>query len=252
MKKKLPFFLLLIISLIITFWLYGNVILDPNNYAFSNSGDGIKNYYTYAHHIKNNNSYFNFEGMNYPYGEHFIYTDCHPILMLTFKWLSNYFPFLKTYSIAILNELLILSVFLTFIVTYFVLLEFKIEKWIAILFCIGITLLAPQIYRMPGHFALSYSFSIPLSWLIYLRTIKKQAPPLNYILPGCINLWWLFIHAYLGIIICAFTTLLIIVTYLIEKENRTLALPYIALLCTIFIPIILFKSFVFATDTHTG
>ncbi|MFT4757242.1 MAG: hypothetical protein ACI91R_001895, partial [Vicingaceae bacterium] len=52
---------------------YSDAFFSPNSYLFSNSNDGIKNYYTYAYHIKNNKSVTNFEGLNYPYGESFLY-----------------------------------------------------------------------------------------------------------------------------------------------------------------------------------
>ncbi|HPS28174.1 MAG TPA: hypothetical protein PK269_11250, partial [Bacteroidales bacterium] len=78
-KKSLVYFVILL--LLITAFLYGfygKVIIHPNAFIYGNQGDGMKNYYTYAYYIQNNQSYTNFEGMNYPYGENFTYTDCHP------------------------------------------------------------------------------------------------------------------------------------------------------------------------------
>ena len=59
-----------ILSLLFVSLFYGKILLHPNSYLFSADGDAMKNYYTYAYFIKNNHSNTNFEGMNYPYGEH--------------------------------------------------------------------------------------------------------------------------------------------------------------------------------------
>ena len=54
-NKQDSFYLTLVIVLSLLFILifYGKVLLNPNQYTFSNTGDGIKNYYTYAYYIEN-------------------------------------------------------------------------------------------------------------------------------------------------------------------------------------------------------
>ena len=73
--------ILLTFILLFTLFFYHDVILSPNSYLFGSSGDGIKNYFTLATHIKEN-SLTQSTAMNYPYGEHFLYLDCHPALSL--------------------------------------------------------------------------------------------------------------------------------------------------------------------------
>ena len=79
LSQKQGLLLAFLFGLVWLIGFYGNIIFDPNNHLFSVDGDGIKNYFTYAYQIKHNHSFINFEGMNYPYGEHFLYTDCHPV-----------------------------------------------------------------------------------------------------------------------------------------------------------------------------
>ena len=251
MVNKKPFFVLLILAALFMSLFYGKVIVSPNNFVFENNGDAIKNYYTYAYHIANDSSYTNFEGMNYPYGEHFIYTDCHPILANSFKFSANYFTVFETHNVGILNFLMILSIFLTFIVVYFLLLEFSIHKWISVFFSISITLLAPQIFRLGGHLALSYSIAIPLSWLLLIKVFKTPKKRLVFTLIVN-NIFWMFIHAYLGIIILFFLTLLIVVKVLSDKNRKQKIKNYAYFLATILIPILLFYGFTKLTDNHLG
>ena len=121
-KNKIPFLTLILFSFLFVYIFYGPIILNPDSYFFSMDGNGIKNYFTYAYQIKHGESYLNFSGMNYPYGEHFMYTDCHPVLANLFKFLSTKFDFVKEHSIGILNFLMILSILLTFIISYLLLL----------------------------------------------------------------------------------------------------------------------------------
>lgn len=153
---------------------YGKVMFNPNGYLFSGDGDGIKNYFTYAYHIKNNKSLSNFEGFNYPYGENFLYTDGHPILISILKPLHSIFPGIENYSIGILNSLMIISLLISALVLFQLLRELKINAFLAMLGAWAILLLAPQVFRLEGHFALSYSFVIPLCFFVVAEIYRKR------------------------------------------------------------------------------
>ena len=142
----------------------------------------------------------NFEGFNYPYGENLLYTDCHPILVSILKPLNDIFPSISSYSIGILNMFMLLSFILTASVLQRLLEEIKVHGLSAILGSWAILILAPQVFRLQGHFALSYSFVIPLCFLWLLRFMQSKKSN-NYILKlTLINAFFLFVHAYLGII----------------------------------------------------
>ncbi len=72
-ERNLPLIVVIIVGVVFTAALYGKILANSNDYMFTESGDGIKNYFTYAYHITHDSSYINFSGMNYPYGEHFFY-----------------------------------------------------------------------------------------------------------------------------------------------------------------------------------
>ncbi len=248
MKKHIPLFLLLAMGGVFILIFYGKAITHANTILFSNSGDAIKNYFTYAYHIIHDKTYVNFEGMNYPYGEHFLYTDCHPVLANTLKLISSKLQFIKTHIIGILNFTMIFSIFLTFIICYFLLLEFRLNKWLSVLFSISITLLAPQISRLGGHLSLSYSIAIPLSWLLLLKSFKRKN---SFTIILFINtLFWFFIHAYLGVIIVFFLITIIIIKIITDKNSVQQTIKYILLIGTTLLPVIVFFLFSLLTDGH--
>jgi hypothetical protein len=197
--KKNPGFIVALLMMIFISIIYGKVLLSPNSYLFNSSGDGIKNYYTYAYFIKCNSFSNQFEGMNYPYGEHVLFTDNHPILSLTLKSISKLFPFITDYSIGILNFILLCSILITSITLFKVFEKLNIQRSLSVLAAISITILAPQIFRLTGHYSLSYSFCIPLTILLILHFFerdKKWRTLIGLMLNGT---FWLLIHPYLGL-----------------------------------------------------
>ncbi len=256
MNKKFANILPLIITTIfgagIIVFFYGKVLMHPNDYIFSNSGDGLKNYYTYAYHIQYDSTYTNLEGMNYPYGENYLYTDSHPILSNTFKWLSSTMPFFATHAIGILNILMIASILFTFIIVYLLLVNFKLNKWMSVFFSISITLLAPQLFRLSGHLALSYSMAIPLSWLLALKTMQNPKTLYWPLLLLINNIFWMFIHAYLGVIAIAFVFSIWLIDLFSDKQRKEYLFKHIGLGIAVIVPIILFYFYSKITDTHIG
>lgn len=235
------------------FMFYGTILLSPNQYQFSIKGDAIKNYYTYAYYIKNNSDPINFEGLNYPYGEHFLYTDCTPVLSVSIKNASNFYPELENYSVGIMNFLLIISLVFSSFLVYLILMEFDIRHWLAVFSSIGIIALSPQIFRLTGHLALGFGFIIPLSWYLLIKFEKSK----NHLKFGSLllfsNLMIFFIHAYLGMIVAAFLFAYILVKFVFDYRNKSINRNYyFSLLSIIFIPIIVFRAFLFFTDTHFG
>ena len=71
---KAPF-LSFVLSVLLLSLFYPAELSQPNSYYFSNSGDGQKNYYTFAYHQQYDSSFSHFGGMAYPYGEHIVFTD---------------------------------------------------------------------------------------------------------------------------------------------------------------------------------
>ena len=86
-------------------------------------GDGIKNYYTYLYHAKFDSSFHEFSGMNYPYFEHVVYTDAHPLFSYLIGKLG-----LANYGIGILNSLMLLSYPIASIFVFKILRHFKSKK----------------------------------------------------------------------------------------------------------------------------
>ena len=229
-------------AFLVLFYFYHEVLLAPNSYLFSVAGDGIKNYYTFLYHAKFDSSFHEFSGMNYPYFEHVVYTDAHPLFSYLIGKLG-----LANYGIGILNSLMLLSYPIASIFVFKILRHYKVRDWWALAAAIAITFLSPQIYRMTGHFAMSYVFAIPIMWWLLIKSYHTK----KWIWSGVISLYMLaffFTHPYLGIIMAFFS----IVFWLVNMvKSRKEVLPgFTKILVQTVVPLLLFQGYISMTDMH--
>jgi hypothetical protein len=246
-------FLLIILCLFFLGFFYGKILTHPNQYLFNSHADGIKNYYAYAYYIQNNHSNTSFEGLNYPYGEVVIYTDCNPAIAFCIRGLTTIFPQVANYSIGILNWLMIFSFLLTAIFLYLIFKNLRIHPVLSALGAFSITVLAPQIFRMTGHYSLSFSYVIPLTILLLIKIEQGKRIFIYAIIMFLHIISMFFNHPYLGLI-----PVTILLAYLFIKwiflirqrsfyNTQTLLLALSAIL-----PLSVFYIFIKIIDTHVG
>lgn len=241
----------LAIGVIITF--YGPIAVNPNSHFLKVSEDGLKNYFTFSYYINYNQSNFNFEGMNYPYGESILYTDGHPLLSFLLKHLSFVFPQVANYSVGILNSLLLSSLLISSVFLFLLFYEMKINTVLAVLSSVAIMMLSPQLFRFGGHYALAYSCFIPINLYLLWRFEKGGSIPLLTLLLVINSLFWFFTHAYLGMILVTFNSVYLVIKWIYEyKEQKKTYRSYIGLLTSIIIPTSGFILFLKLSDIHIG
>ena len=244
-KKWFHFGLCFAAGFIFLLSFYSKVLQSPNHFLFSSEDDGIKNYFTFSSFISNNFSNTNFEGFNYPYGESIIYTDGHPLLGVLFKNLKSTFPFLDEKSIGIINFLMLFSFILGILFLYLIFCRLKIPPTFSCIAAFGIMVLAPQLFRMGGHFALSYSFFLPLTIYLLLK-FSQSSTVFNGVLVGINSIVWFFIHAYLGMIASSFVLIYLFFDFFFIKNKTSILFK----LSFSFLPILAFYGITKAFDIH--
>ncbi|MES2762039.1 MAG: hypothetical protein V4677_07530 [Bacteroidota bacterium] len=251
LEKKDKGYYLSILSLIVLIgvlvsYFYGPVFFHPNQFLLNDGGDAFKNYFTYEWYIQNDNSFIDYIGSNYPYGENHLYTDGTPILSNLIKLL----PFLKPYSIDIFNFSMLISLFVCALILFKIFRLFHIENWKAILSAVGITVLCPQALRYTGHFALSYGFCIPLIiYLLLTFNLDRQHKLKRSVVISLVSIFIFFIHPYLGMICASFIIFYWIFKLLFERnKSGTFILEFIL---QAIIPVVFYFLIVKLTDHHS-
>lgn len=189
-----------ILSAVILFYHYRPYIADPQNSFFNLYGDGYKNYYTVYYHIKHDTSYSHFEGMNYPHGEHVMYTDGQPALTNTLKFISQNIVDISDYTIPIMNLAIVFSFLLCSVLLYLILTRLGIAPWFAVLVALGIMLMSPQHYRPIAHYSLSYGFVFPLTLYLLLRFEEKPTYLISLLMGLLVGFVGLLHMYFLGIV----------------------------------------------------
>ena len=241
LKRYYAIITFLLAGLVLLFF-YHEVLLHPNDYVFAPGGDGIKNYYAYLFHARYDADFWNFGGMNYPYYEHMVYTDGHPLL----SWLVACFG-LADYGIGILNLLMLISYPICALFLYKILDHYGVKGWWAILAAIAITFMSPQAYRVLGHLSLSYVFAIPLMWWLIIQSLQSRRWLWSFVIMLYVLVFF-FTHPYLGMILVLFG----LFSWLVHTawHRKLWKMNLLTVVFQLILPVIIFQGLVELTDTH--
>jgi hypothetical protein len=172
------FLLTLLFSVCCLLFFFGKLLEAPNQVYFGGGGDGLQAYFGALYHIKYDDSYWQMNGMNYPYGEQVFFTGCQPFVTNILK-LVNQVVNVYDYTIGILNMIMLGSIVLSALCIYLLFKHLRIPYYYSAIAATAISYLSPQIDRLGGHYSLTYQFAIPLFLLLLLKfyehpTMKKS------------------------------------------------------------------------------
>ncbi len=148
---------------------FNKFFVRPFDFMFKNEYDGLKNYFTLESYLRQDIdiNWWQFEGMNYPFGEYTFYTDNTPAFAFLLKILVYLGLDVAPYSVLIINAFCLISILISSYLCYKILVCLLKTDWIIILLSITLPWINPQILRLDvGHFNLSWSWVI--LWTIYL------------------------------------------------------------------------------------
>jgi hypothetical protein len=231
-RKYLPHLLLFLGTFAIIFLSIPELITSPNDFLLISEGDGLKSYYVFDYQLKHRDSFNHFSGLNYPYGENYLFTDGFPAL----QYVIQPFTFLHPYSVGIIHVTIVIGFLLT---TYFIfkILQFYTKNnWVSILGGLSLFVLQPQFYRLFGHLSMSYSCFIPMAWYFLIRFMHDEKKLKWTFLLFISTTIWYFTHGYLGLMLTVFLGAAIVFQPKIwkNKQNLLSALSFIVLPLLIF------------------
>jgi hypothetical protein len=223
-------------------WFFGPVLWHPDDYLMGTTGDGLKNYFTFAYHVRHDTSWIAFNGCNYPFKDHVNYTDGHPILSLLFGQLS----IVKNHPVGFLNLFMISGFLVGSWLLYEWLLLWKIQPVVAVIGAFLIHLGHPQLDRLLGHLSLAAVWAVPA--MIYLLERWRLQGGKRFLILAylvCLFLWLL--HPYLGLMANSLLLIFPLITRFVlnEKVNDWKWSSFLGLLA-----ILQFFLFVKWTDHH--
>lgn len=252
-KENIYNYLVLFLSSAFIIYFYGSVLIAPNQFLFSQYGDGFSQYFNFTSYAKHSQSYFEHTIPNYPYSEHIVYFDGQPFFGAILKFLLIFFPFLGDYSVGIINSIALFCIWWTPFLLYGILFRLKVRPLLAAWGAMGITFLEPQVFRMLGHFSLSYCAAIPLTLYLMLRIYERKNVIRWTILLLFSSFVWLFTHPYLGLACCLLACSTFFFYWICNiKTIATKVNFYLVTIISGVLPVVLFQIIMKLTDGHTS
>ena len=226
---------------------------------YSNTGDGLKNYFTLQTYITQpaSEGYVNYNAMQYPYGEYVWYTDNSPLFAIAIRWIHLNITPLQN-PIAILHWMLFLNMLLAPIFVLRILKQFIKNEWLIILGALVMVWTSPQFFRMfIGHYNLSFSifYFIAIYWVIKWYFIVTRNEPYNAwklaLTPLLLLMAAAFIHLYYILLLGLPLALFVIIT--ISLHFKTVSAKWRALcwpLCGMLLAAVLVMLVIRSTDGY--
>jgi hypothetical protein len=175
----------------VTVFILGGLLTDPAHAVPDLGGDGIKNIFTYLYQCMYGKGCW-FDGMNYPYGEHIVYTDGQPALSAIITFFGNILP---GAALIIMWLIIGFSYVLSMVYLYRILAYYDVAPLASIVFSAFICFFSPQLFRLQSHYSLSYACIIPMLfyWTIKYYQNSQWRYCLYVFMLGCVVA---FLHPY--------------------------------------------------------
>jgi hypothetical protein len=237
------------LAVLVCFRFFGEVILHPDEFLFGDSGDGLKNYFAVAYQVIHGEGTW-FSGMLYPYGDHLIFADGQPLLSKVLSLFIEPDVNNGTQIIAIMNLLMLGSLLLTAWCVHRLLVWNYVNPWFAVPFSLTIAFLSPQLARFIGHYALAYTFFVPMSWLLIAGFSRTKWPWVLSVFTSIIILLFGFLHPYYLFIFVIFLGAIIGWELIIERFRLNKVEHVWARVFALIVPLILFMIYQSGADPY--
>ena len=179
------------IALLVVGFSFGKLVTQPWYGIVELGGDGMKNMYNYLYECEYGSGIW-YYGMNYPYGEHMVYTDGLPLLSVFFAKVGHITP--ET-AMTVLWWAIALSWALAIWYVYRILTHFTVKPVLAIVFASLIVMMSPQVIRLTGHYSLSFACVIPM--LFYWSVRYHEGKEIRYAISiGLLGIFACLMHPY--------------------------------------------------------
>ncbi len=217
-KSLIYLLLVLILSSLLVYYFYGNILKSPNYVFFAKGGDGLKSTYGSYYHLTFDSAYSHTISQNYPYGESVYYTGNQPLIINTLKFLENFGFDFSNSVISILNVWMIFSLVIGLVFMYLFLSKLSLPPIYSFLVSAIVIFLSPQLDRFGGHYNLAYLYFFPA--MLYLLLLFYQSPSyLKSAIIGLLSFVSLATHAYFFAFWGLWILFFLLVLFFIKKDK---------------------------------
>lgn len=189
-----------IISMVAITLKFGEYLQFPAGKVIEPYGDGFKAYMSTAYHALYDSSFTHFKGMNYPYGDHLVFSDPQPLLANALQLFQGSGPGLLQTTITWTHLLMLLSILVCACLLYVLFHRLGLPVWYAAIAAPALTFLSPMLARIGFHYGLAQPAAIPAVLLLLLLHQERPRWSVSAGIGGTVLLFSLFHFQYFGIL----------------------------------------------------
>lgn len=223
----------------------------PNDFMFSESPDGFKNYMTSTWHVRYDSSYTHYGGMGYPYGEHVLFTDNQPVISAGMQWWSKNVSDLTGRTVGLINIIQLFSMLFGAGVIFLLLRKLHLPVWYAGLAALAILFMSPQNIRFEAHFGLSHTWVFPLLLLLLCRYEELYSRRYLSLQIGFLVWFAAQLHFYYFGLSALFLALYTLIQLLTDPSWRNLRVRLSHLVVMVLLPFVLLNIWIHWSDYVT-
>ncbi|MCB0695826.1 MAG: hypothetical protein KDC07_00595, partial [Chitinophagaceae bacterium] len=246
-KERVSFLLVSLAALAVTIYCLSYIVTAPGSVLLSTTGDGAKNYFTFLYHATYGEGVW-FTGMNYPYGEHIVFTDGQPVFSVLLGYINHW---IHVNPMVVIHLLIGTGFFLGIVYIYKILLRLVLPQWWAFVFACLIIIMSPQQLKLTGHFSLAYACVLPM--LFYYHLAWLQTGQRKYV-------WRLFLTALVIAFVHVYFSMMYVLwvvfytpAYVVSLRGglRSKWKHLLPVWLAVTVPMVVLKVFMLLTDTVT-
>ena len=149
-------------------------------HALGDHYDGVKNQFTFLHHIVYGQFPTHFSGSNAPYGDHIVFTDNQPLFALPFWFINQILHLDWPVWLAVFKLLLLVDLVVGAALMQRILVRLGVAALPAAAGGALIVLGSPQLIRLAFHYSLAYTWPYVLT--LYLLLQARERPTTGQLL----------------------------------------------------------------------
>ncbi len=218
-NKYIQISLVVVLCLLIELLCFGRIFYCPNDMSFAFGGDALFLYFNTTFHTCHGSGLM-LESMNYPFGESIFMTDAQGALSILMSTLNNLGIDTCTYSMGIINGMIMYLLPVCAIFLYLIFRRFNVNIYFAMLISVAITIMSPQTFRIVSHYGLSYPFYIPMCIYWSLRKFEVRRWEYRDLLFFLIATFFYLNNPYIGFAGLLFIPIISFVKAIKSKENN--------------------------------
>jgi hypothetical protein len=246
-QESIWFICTAVLAVAVTIYLLSYIVTSPGHMMIALGGDAGMTYHAYLYHILYEKGAWT-NCMNYPYGDNVTYKGSLPLLSIPLSYLRDILHINSDRALAVMHLAIGLSYVLAILYTYKILRIFNVRPLLCMLFSCLIILLSPQVFRLLGHFGLTYTCVIPM--LFYWSLRYYHSPHWRYPLYiSLLGILMSFSHLYFGGIIFVWVVFYVIGYFIFVRQRFAATAKHTGVLVLgALCMFVVLKSFLLLTD----